>query len=46
MYETLNNLNLAIEGAKALGCHIINIGTKDLYDKNVCFFINYFNNIY
>lgn len=38
MYETLNNLKLAIDGAKALGCQIINIGPKDLYDKNVSLF--------
>ncbi len=39
MYETLQLHDQAIEGAKALGCHVINIGGKDLYDKNVSFIV-------
>lgn len=31
-YETLENLNVAIAGARAMGCRIINIGAADLHE--------------
>lgn len=35
-YEVMINHNLAIQGAIELGCTIVNIGSKDIYDGDVC----------
>lgn len=36
-YEILINHDLAIQGAIELGCSVVNIGSKDIYDGDVCF---------
>ena len=34
MYQKQENLNLCINSAKAIGCSVVNIGAKDIIEKN------------